>query len=422
MDFLTTLHKVDIILRDQLGDYFSSYGEVTDCKIICNPDTQVSRGFGFVVFANKETVDSVLKHKNEHFINGKWIDCKSAMLRQEINLEVDLLYEKKVTTHKKKDTVANQQPTRHQNISGAETTSKSYHHSGSGGSENQHKGYHHPHGKTYGDPAPRYGQSYRYGPASKHYDYSGNGYYEGYGFYRYHEDEGYYEDSGYQYDPYYPPANRNHRYEAKKASYHSHHPSHGLEAKSGIRHQQKKEISGSNAPGLHQTNNFVLEQAARQNLHVSATPEEGTKYHPIAGTSYQHQKMLPLVQNETPESYGKDFNLEKKTANNNVQSLPNFKSPLGDSSINYYSFETNFGPKVLDRYGSNAEYFTPQAKLGMNIYHGQLPGDQTTQHNRFRRPGAHDSKTMPTLTGFPSPADNIDADQCEQEDRTSNRM
>ena len=123
--------------------------------------------------------------------------------------------------------------------------------------------------------------------------------------------------------------------------------------------------------------------------------------------------MLPLVQNETPESYEKAFNVEKKAANNNVQSLPNFRSPLGDSAINYYSFGTNFGPKVLDRYGSNMDNFTPQAKLGMNVYHGQLPDDQATQQNRFGRPGAHDSKTMPTLTGFPSPAENIDIDQCE---------
>ena len=36
------------------------------------------RGFGFVTFHVEETIDLVLDDKDNHFIMGKWIDCKRA--------------------------------------------------------------------------------------------------------------------------------------------------------------------------------------------------------------------------------------------------------------------------------------------------------------------------------------------------------
>jgi len=42
-------------------------------------NTQRSRGFGFVTFASEDTVERVIEVKNDHQINGKWIDCKKAL-------------------------------------------------------------------------------------------------------------------------------------------------------------------------------------------------------------------------------------------------------------------------------------------------------------------------------------------------------
>ena len=36
------------------------------------------------MFKYKQSADEVIARKDEHFLHGKWIDCKSAILRQEI--------------------------------------------------------------------------------------------------------------------------------------------------------------------------------------------------------------------------------------------------------------------------------------------------------------------------------------------------
>lgn len=67
-----------------LFEYFSKYGEIRTCKIIYKHDCNVSRGFGFVIYKNREAAVEVINNKQHHFIQGKWVDCKSAILRQEM--------------------------------------------------------------------------------------------------------------------------------------------------------------------------------------------------------------------------------------------------------------------------------------------------------------------------------------------------
>jgi RNA recognition motif-containing protein len=82
--FLTILPKVSTDLQEQLEEYFAQFGHIKICKIICKHDTQVSRGFGFVIFTSREAAEKVIQHRDDHYINGKWVDCKSAILRQEM--------------------------------------------------------------------------------------------------------------------------------------------------------------------------------------------------------------------------------------------------------------------------------------------------------------------------------------------------
>jgi RNA-binding protein Musashi len=67
-----------------LLDYFGTFGEVKICRIIYKHDSKVSRGFGFIVYQDKESADKVIDMKDNHYIKGKWVDCKSAILRQEM--------------------------------------------------------------------------------------------------------------------------------------------------------------------------------------------------------------------------------------------------------------------------------------------------------------------------------------------------
>ncbi|XP_046873770.1 heterogeneous nuclear ribonucleoprotein D0 isoform X2 [Hypomesus transpacificus] len=63
--------------KKDLKDYFSKFGEVVDCTLKLDPMTGRSRGFGFVLFKEAESVDKVTQQK-EHKLNGKVIDPKKA--------------------------------------------------------------------------------------------------------------------------------------------------------------------------------------------------------------------------------------------------------------------------------------------------------------------------------------------------------
>ncbi|CAL9682341.1 unnamed protein product [Knipowitschia caucasica] len=63
--------------KKDLKDYFSKFGEVLDCTLKLDPVTGRSRGFGFVLFKDPQSVERVVS-QNEHKLNGKVIDPKKA--------------------------------------------------------------------------------------------------------------------------------------------------------------------------------------------------------------------------------------------------------------------------------------------------------------------------------------------------------
>uniref|UniRef100_H3D7K3 Heterogeneous nuclear ribonucleoprotein D n=1 Tax=Tetraodon nigroviridis TaxID=99883 RepID=H3D7K3_TETNG len=64
--------------KKDLKDYFCKYGEVVDCTLKLDPITGRSRGFGFVLFKDAESVEKVFLCPKEHKLNGKVIDPKKA--------------------------------------------------------------------------------------------------------------------------------------------------------------------------------------------------------------------------------------------------------------------------------------------------------------------------------------------------------
>lgn len=69
---------------DTLKEYFGSYGEMTDCVVI-RDNLKQSRGFGYVTYADKESVIQVLIDKKEkpHSIDGKEVEVKRAIPRDD---------------------------------------------------------------------------------------------------------------------------------------------------------------------------------------------------------------------------------------------------------------------------------------------------------------------------------------------------
>ncbi|KAI0811354.1 hypothetical protein GGR55DRAFT_678181 [Xylaria sp. FL0064] len=64
-----------------LRDYFSQFGEVTECTVMRDGASGRSRGFGFLTFKDPKTVNIVMV--KEHFLDGKLIDPKRAIPRDE---------------------------------------------------------------------------------------------------------------------------------------------------------------------------------------------------------------------------------------------------------------------------------------------------------------------------------------------------
>ncbi|KAK1770850.1 hypothetical protein QBC33DRAFT_218743 [Phialemonium atrogriseum] len=64
-----------------LRDYFSQFGEVIECTVMRDSATGRSRGFGFLTFKDPKTVNIVMV--KEHYLDGKIIDPKRAIPRDE---------------------------------------------------------------------------------------------------------------------------------------------------------------------------------------------------------------------------------------------------------------------------------------------------------------------------------------------------
>ncbi|KAF3923410.1 Nucleolin [Orbilia brochopaga] len=66
---------------ESLRDYFSQFGEVSECTVMRDGPSGRSRGFGFLTFKDPKTVNIVMV--KEHYLDGKIIDPKRAIPRDE---------------------------------------------------------------------------------------------------------------------------------------------------------------------------------------------------------------------------------------------------------------------------------------------------------------------------------------------------
>ena len=73
---------------DSLKNYFSQFGKIDKAIIMKDKITGRSRGFGFIIFSEKETIDKILSHTNCHFLYGKWIECKRAQPKVSSNANI----------------------------------------------------------------------------------------------------------------------------------------------------------------------------------------------------------------------------------------------------------------------------------------------------------------------------------------------
>lgn len=68
----------DNITDEDLKSYFGSYGNITDCVIMKDKETNKNRGFGFVSFDDYDPVDKIILEKH-HTVNGIALQCQKAV-------------------------------------------------------------------------------------------------------------------------------------------------------------------------------------------------------------------------------------------------------------------------------------------------------------------------------------------------------
>jgi RNA recognition motif-containing protein len=67
---------------ENMKAYFAKYGEIVDCNVPFDARTKLSKGFGFIVFQQPETLDMIMKEKI-HRMEGRLMELKRAIRREE---------------------------------------------------------------------------------------------------------------------------------------------------------------------------------------------------------------------------------------------------------------------------------------------------------------------------------------------------
>lgn len=88
--------------EESLRSYYSQWGEITDVVVMKDPRSNKSRGFGFVTFKEAASVDKA-QASRPHKLDGKEVDSKRAMPREETSPEVHAAVKKIFVGGLKKD-------------------------------------------------------------------------------------------------------------------------------------------------------------------------------------------------------------------------------------------------------------------------------------------------------------------------------
>ncbi|XP_022206983.2 heterogeneous nuclear ribonucleoprotein A1, A2/B1 homolog isoform X2 [Nilaparvata lugens] len=67
----------------EIKDYFTSFGNVVNCTVICDKETGKKKGFGFVEFDDYDPVDKICL-QGSHIVKGRRIDVKKALSKAEM--------------------------------------------------------------------------------------------------------------------------------------------------------------------------------------------------------------------------------------------------------------------------------------------------------------------------------------------------
>ncbi|KAK6970153.1 heterogeneous nuclear ribonucleoprotein A3-like isoform X1 [Biomphalaria glabrata] len=89
--------------ENSLKQYFSKWGEIVDCIVMRDPNSKRSRGFGFITYKDKDSVDSVQRDR-PHKIDDREVETKRAMPRDDPSINNQQTVKKMFVGGLKEDT------------------------------------------------------------------------------------------------------------------------------------------------------------------------------------------------------------------------------------------------------------------------------------------------------------------------------
>ncbi|XP_020579091.1 serine/arginine-rich splicing factor SR45a-like [Phalaenopsis equestris] len=66
------------VTERDLEEHFSKEGKVTDCRLIVEPRTRISRGFAFLTMETTEAAERCVRHLNQSVLEGRYITVEKS--------------------------------------------------------------------------------------------------------------------------------------------------------------------------------------------------------------------------------------------------------------------------------------------------------------------------------------------------------
>lgn len=79
------------VTPDEFFRYFQQFGDVEDYVVMKDRLTGKPRGFGFITFVKQESVDKVMINYSSNFIKERWVECKRATPKDQMNDSLHLI-------------------------------------------------------------------------------------------------------------------------------------------------------------------------------------------------------------------------------------------------------------------------------------------------------------------------------------------
>ena len=72
------------LCKNKMEVYFSKFGRVMDCRVFHNHQKGIEKGYGFILFSEKEALERAIALGKKHVVEGFKLECKQTLLKEDI--------------------------------------------------------------------------------------------------------------------------------------------------------------------------------------------------------------------------------------------------------------------------------------------------------------------------------------------------